>query len=164
MTGMFTMRMDKWVRVGSGFGLLLLLLAQEKVCPWLLATPGKSKPNTHAATPPSSEADRTQKKQDKKNLPHVLPDAPAPRWPASWSQTTLRQTTGARDGVVSRGRRDSAPSRSAWASNVGGDRWAWHRLLEPVEPVGMLQSTARSSVPVDPAVRTCISRTGPPRS
>lgn len=162
MFGMPSLRVDKWMRVGAGFGLLLLLAAQEKVCPWLLAPPSESDPNAAAPQPPQPDGDEGPGKRGAKRLPYVLPDATAPRWPAAWNQTTLRQTTGWHDGVVSCGQRDPSAGGSAPVQGTRPDRWAWHCFLQPVQPRGLIERLDSAVTPTDPAVRTSISRTGPP--
>ena len=106
MLEMLTLRVDKWLREGSGVGLLLLLVAQEKVCPWLLMPPPPGVQRWCAASAPAADACKRSEKRTKPTLPCILPDAPAPRWPAGWSQTTIRQTTGVRDGVLTCGQKD----------------------------------------------------------
>lgn len=157
-----TLRVNKWMRVGAGFGLLLLLAAQEKLCPWLLTPPSESDPNAAGPQRPQPDADEEPRKRGAKHLPYVLPDATAPRWPATWKQITLRQTTGWHDGVVSCGERNPSTGGSAPVQGTPADPWAWHCFLQPVQPRGLIQPLDSAVTPVDPAVRTSISRTGPP--
>jgi hypothetical protein len=158
---MLALRVDKWLRVGSGFALLLFLVAQEKVCPWLVNPAGKAAPRPRATT---SDPTRTPDKREKPPVPLLLADAPAPRWPASWAQTTLRQPTGARDGAVGRGPRDHATGQSAPLPAAVGDTLAWHRFQQPLAALDSRLPLRNSCSPVDPAVRTCLCRTGPPRA
>jgi hypothetical protein len=39
---------------------------------------------------------------------------------------------------------------------------AWHRFLEPAAPAELADAFAALTPPVDPALQTVISRTGPP--
>ena len=163
ITQMLALRVDKWLRVGSGFVLLLFLVAQEKVCPWLVNPAGKAAPRPRATTADPTRQP-TPEKRAKPSVPLLLADAPAPRWPASWAQTTLRQTTGARDGVVSRGPRDRATGHLAPLLAAVGDSLAWHRFQQPLAALDSILPLRDLCSPVDPAVRTCLCRTGPPRA
>jgi hypothetical protein len=159
--GMLAMRVDKWLRVGSGLVLLLFVVAQEKVCPALVNPAGKATPRSRANT---TDPPRTPGKREKTPVPLLLADAPAPRWPASWAQTTLRQTTGARDGIVSCGPRDSVTGQPAPPLAATGDSLAWHRFQQPLAALDSILPLRDSRTPVDPAVRACLHRTGPPRA
>ena len=166
MTGMLTSRADKWTRIAIGLNLLLLLVAQQKLCPWLMTPPREAKPDPPDTHQNQSHDDRTDPEKPSNDLPFLLPDteAPAPRWPASWNQARLRQTTGWHDGVVSCGELDPSESHSPTAEASLPDRWAWHRFLLPVEPCGLSPRPVGPTLTTDPAVRTSISRTGPPRA
>lgn len=157
---MLAFRLDKWVRVAAGLGMLLLLLAQEKVCPWLLRRPHCAESQPAALPRAANETDAPEQRR-KPVLSHVLPDAPVPRWPASWNQVTLRQTTGARDGVVSCG--EENPRRDA-STRAAEDAPAWRCFLQPRRPVDSAPPAATYRVMADPAVRTSITPTGPPLS
>lgn len=164
------MRVDKGLRIGAGVGLLLLLAAQGKFCPWLTAPPpepqadgerpgaGGAPAAPDAAAAPGAPAEG--RKPAKPRLAHLLPDTAAPRWPASWSQVVIRQAAGARDGVISQGQRDpGAPVAAALPAAAGGD---WHRLQRPAGPENViLAATARRSPP-ETHFQTVIQRTGPP--
>lgn len=158
---MFALRVDKWLRVGSGFALLLFLVAQEKVCPWLVTPATKAAPRPRATT---SDPAGTPEKREKPAVPLLLADAPAPRWPASWAQTTLRQPAGARDGAVCCGPRDHAAGHSAPLQAAVGDALAWRCFQQPLAALDARLPLRDSCSPVDPAVRTCLCRTGPPRA
>lgn len=157
MLGMFTLRLDKSLRVACGVGLLWLLVVQEKLCPWLLTPPDQ--PESAVAAGSAAKPPPTRDKRAKPRLPHILPDTPLSRWPAGWFHHTLRQTPGDRDGVVSCGQQHPSPTERPPA--VGGDGLAWQCFQCPSEMVGLVLHVALRA-DVDPAVRTCISRTGPP--
>lgn len=112
VAGMLTFRADKWLRIGAGLGLVLLLAAQEKVWPWALrAAPAESdveprQPQPAPPTDPASSSD-AEKKPTKVLLPHLVPDATVPRWAVARDLTLRSTAPGARDGVVARGPRDT---------------------------------------------------------
>ncbi len=160
---MFGFRLDKLVRAICGLGMLWLLAAQEKVCPWLLTVPTAAGVNRPAAAP-GSESTSPKKKPAKKILPHVLPDATAPRWPAGWDTVAFRQTTGLRDGVTSCGQPDPTLSRvvgGAWAADATP---GWKRDLRRLELHQWIRPGADLLVLIDPSVRFCLMRTGPPHA
>jgi hypothetical protein len=159
---MFTLRLDKSLRVACGFGLLWLLVVQEKLCPWLLTPPSES--DSAAITPGSApQARPASDKRPKPRLPHILPDTPIPRWPVGWLQQTLRQAVGDRDGVVSCGQQNPGSRSSEPAPAADANLLGWRRFQCLVQMAGPVSSGTASSPHVDPAVRTCICRTGPPR-
>lgn len=168
MARMLSFRLDKWLRVGAGLGLLLLLAAQEKVCPWAWRLPESGARDSAEAPVPSpassdaEDADSPERKDKPRVLPYLLPDATAPRWPAAWNQVTVRQTIGARDGVVSCGKRDPARQDKPDHSAAGCDAASWRRFLRTQHGDWAIPLAARVVVG-DPAIRTSISRTGPPR-
>jgi len=161
MREMLSLRTDRCVRVGAGLGLLLLLAAQEKACPWLVTAPVKPERGTGAAPAPPGNEPKPHKRA-KKSLPHLLPDTPTLRRSAATSQITLRQTAGARDGVVSCGQRDPLSAGGNSATLAGGDPYGWQLLLGAMRPAGWVLPPARDFRPMDAAVRTCIRPTGPP--
>ena len=157
MLGMFTLRLDKSLRVACGAGLLWLLVVQEKLCPWLLTPPDQPKPAIASGS--AAHPQPAHDKRAKPRLPHIVPDTPLSRWPAGWFHHTLRQIAGDRDGVVSCGPQN--PSTTERPPAAGADLPTWHRFQCLSEAVGsVLHATPLAGV--DRAVRTCISRTGPP--
>ncbi len=161
MGGMFTWRVDKSLRIGAGLGLLLLLVAQEKVCPWLFTPLERGNPAQADAPDAPKPTQQSEQKEESKEqaLPHVLPDAPAPRWPAAWSQLSLRETICTRDGVHACGglRPAAVPAGDKEAHTVCN----WRRLaVRPFEWV--LPYTGVEVHFVDPAVETELCRHGPP--
>ena len=161
---MLTLRVSKCLRLVAGFGLLLLLMAQQKLCPWLVSPSSKPQPGAATTASTNSEQDDAARKRESRRLPFLLPDtpAPAPRWASACSQVLLRHSTGWRDGVVSCGERSPSTGNSHAGQPVVADHWAWHRFLLPVEPRGLPQPPADVLTAIDPAVRTSISPTGPP--
>jgi hypothetical protein len=159
---MLILRLEKSLRVACGVGLLGLLVVQEKLWPWLLTAPDPPQPPV-AAADPTSQAPPTPDKRANPRLPYILPDTPLSRWPASCFDQTLRQTAGDRDGVVSCGQQDPKPGTTTLLPAAGADALAWRRFQSPSGAVGMVaDATAALPLGVSTAVRTCISRTGPP--
>jgi hypothetical protein len=165
---MLTLRVVKWLRLSAGLGLLLLLAAQQKVCPWVFKVTG-DKPTESAEaesaplpTAPDADSDADDARTNKRTLPHLLPDATAPRWPASAHQSTARQVTGARDGVVSCGEREPSRDPRTFGHPACAVVPPWLDLraawLERRVPI-----VTRSTVHRDPALHSAINRTGPPR-
>lgn len=154
---MQTVRADNWLRVGSGVALLLLLAAQEKVCPALLRAPRPVAQPADTPTGPSKP-----KKRAAPVLPHIVPDATAPRWPAAMSiQTAFRLALGDRDGTPAGGRQRLLVSDDLGVvvadSAPGGCRFDNRPAPDTVLP-----SPTIGTVPRDPALGASIDRRGPP--
>ncbi len=161
MTGMLTLRADKWVRIGAGGALLLLLLAQQKLCPWLLAPPAPADPAPAEADTATANEDKEEQQRQAARLPHLLPDAaaaPAPRWSASWDADRHRATTGWHEGVVACGPRDQGAPPTVAVS----DEFNWHVFLCPVAPAQRASLVAGHVPAIHAVLITTILRTGPP--
>jgi hypothetical protein len=175
---MLTLRVDKWLRVGAGCGVLLLLVAHQKLCPWLVDPPtsieaesAKTKPHHRFDFLPVRLADPLPDDEEPAKhtlpwLPYLLPDSAAvtPRWPVSWNVVALRPAAGWRDGIVScGGLRPGVRGLSAQTPIDAADL-AWHVFLTPAEPAGFSTSQHITCLTlVHPAVGSSIVRTGPPR-
>jgi hypothetical protein len=158
---MFALRVDKWLRVVAGFGLLGLLVVQEKVWPWLLKAPGG--PDTRAVAPGhASKTDPASEKRVKPGLPLILPDTPISRWPAGWLYQTTRHTAGDRDGVTSCGPQNPRSAGPQRLPALGADPLAWHCFQTAADGPRCADLVTQQPCHADPAVHTCISRTGPP--
>ncbi len=164
MDEMLTLQVDKWLRVGAGFGLLLLLGAQQKLCPWLSHPPSEAEGRVAEAKGSHDDEGQSPGKREPKRLPYLLTDTPAPdpRRPAAWNQATLRKTIGWHDGVVSCGEQNPSSGASPADQPAIANSPAWHRFQQPVEPARLPRRPVCPTVLIDPAVRTSISRTGPP--
>lgn len=170
MAGMLILRTEHWLRVGAGFGLLLLLATQEKLCPWVLTPPSETPSDAvdaSAAPPdapaPAEDADPSRDARTKRKappLPLLLPDATAPRWPAFFGDVSVDHVISARNGVVACGFNRPPPAPAPSPAAVVS---TWRRLdtalldFLPARP-----ATARR-VPAHPALGTTLLRTGPPR-
>jgi|GEM_PF-6779528 len=152
---MLNLRADKTTRVACSLAVLLLLALQEKVWPWLLAAPADGRT---ADTQPEQQRSSSTKKT--KRLPHIVPDAAAPRWTSGWAQAALRLAVGARDGVVSCGSRRPATGEQGSAALPADCTWAgWLKRSDGV----VILLTAQVSCDFrDPAVHIVLLRTGPP--
>ncbi len=155
---MFILRLDKSLRVACGVGLLGLLVVQEKLWPWLLTAPDAPQPPV-AAPDPTGQRPGTEKRPNPR-LPYILPDTPFSRWPAGCFDQTLRRAAGDRDGVISCGQQNPSGAATPLPAADAGDL-AWQHLQWLSGAVGVVDTTA-PLLGVSPAVRTCISRTGPP--
>jgi hypothetical protein len=149
--GMLNLRADKWMRVCAGVGLLALLAAQEKVWPGLVTPPPVEPPTDPASTDPPQERPRPV-------LPHIVPEAPAPRWPVSGAQ---RLTDAARDGVVSCGQQH--PGVASEAAPPSGADTSW-RDLQTYLPDRAGEHSQCDALPSDPSLATHLLRTGPPHA
>lgn len=160
MAKMLSLRADKPLRVACGLGMLLLLAAHEKVCPWLRTPAPRDVPDPAQPTAPPS-TDSSPAKRAPKRLPHVLPEVAAPRWPTGWTLGPPRAT--GRPGVAD----ESDPHRdddSVRPVLVAGPLWGWWQPWTPAGPI--VESTATgvvSYVPRDPSIQTSIRPLGPPR-
>lgn len=166
MGRMLTIRADKSTRLACGLGLVLLVAAQEKAWPWLLEVPETPQRDTRATSTPATPGDDDGDKSDSEKkarppLPHVVPDAPVPRWPAGWAEATARQALGVRDGVVSCGPREGGHQHVSPVAIPPTTAW-WQMLTgHAPNPIVAAQSVQHVS---DPALAVCIRRTGPPRA
>lgn len=106
MPRMRLQKLDMWVRLSAGCGLIILVSAQQKLCPWLFSAPGE--PPAPAAPVTDTESDQQRRTTDPRHrdappprLPYLLQGATnaAPRAATHWSPTSYRATTGWRDGV-----------------------------------------------------------------
>jgi hypothetical protein len=158
---MFPRRTNNWLRVGAGFGLVFLLAAQQKLWPWLGGPPNRTA--APRRLPAESDSDWGARKRAAKQLPYILPDTPAPRWPAAWHDASLRQTAGWRDGAVARGEREPSSGTSPVGAMSGSDPLAWHRFLDPSGPGDGIQPTPCRVVFPFTILAASISPTGPPR-
>ena len=169
MNGMLALRTEKWVRISSGLGLLLLVVAQEKVGPSMqVAVAGPqadlARKNASANDPagteskPGDPASKSDEK-DKPVLPHLVPDVSAPRWPVSWGETAHRLVLRPRDGVD--GPRLLPQNSDAALLLIGGESWGWYCFLPTLEHRGIRPLLTWVPSP-DPALRTTLCYTGPP--
>ncbi len=158
MVGMPKLRADKPLRVACGVGLLLLLAAHEKVCPWLWTPPQADKPD--AASPPTSPCDKSPAKKAPKRLPHVLPEVAAPRWPTGWPAGIARDN-GPGGQSEARGPDSGDDSVRLLPTNAPVRGW-WLDFGPPATPRECVAVGVVRAVPPDPAVQSCLRRTGPP--
>lgn len=162
MAGMLTSRLDRWMRVGAGCGLLLLLVAQQRLCPWLTTAPRDvDECVADAADTKSTTTDEETTKRAIPQLPYVAAgmSAPLPRWSELNDQTTIRRTLGHHDGVQPcgphvGGSRDLSGDAPSFATQWPVPPIAGPLVLRP-------QRARRTTVPLIVFDGT-ICRTGPP--
>ncbi|MBK9127556.1 MAG: hypothetical protein IPM13_07115 [Phycisphaerales bacterium] len=157
-------RFEMPARLGAAGSLLLLLVVQQKLCPWPIATREPQPPEEPARDVVplgADDADAGAPVPAKRPIPppplYIVPDAPAPRWAALWSDAAARLAVGWHDGVVSCG----PPSPKCEASPA---------LLPPAAPRAWTHleafvtegAVAPPCSPCHPALGTCLVRTGPP--
>jgi hypothetical protein len=151
-------RFENPTRLGAAGSLLLLLIAQQKLCPWMVAPP-EAPPDAAercATQAPGDPAD-AEPRPAPKPLLYIVPDAPAPRWAPLWTAAAAGQSAGWHDGVISCGPPRGAiefvaacpadPSRP-WTR---GEAFVAQRAAPPPD---LAQR--------DPGLETCVIRTGPP--
>ncbi len=155
-------RFEMPARLGAAGGLLLLLIVQQKLCPWPIATREAQPPEEPARdVVPLGGDDADAPAPAKRPVPppplYIVPDAPAPRWAALWSDAAARLAVGWHDGVVSCGpprpKVDSAPALLSSATPR-----AWNCL----DAFITARAVAPPRSPCHPALGTCLVRTGPP--
>lgn len=158
---MLAFRVDRWVRIVAAAGLLCLLIAQQKLCPWLASPPHQPEPRT--ATPPTDvpAEDPAAQKSATRPLPYLLPGTcvTAPRLGGVFDQTAQRQGTGWHDGVVSCGPREPQAAPDVPAAPPGS---TW-RDLQCLAVLPWIDGAQTDVVHLDqPAIGSVIQRTGPP--
>jgi hypothetical protein len=149
---MRSVRLDNTARLCAAGGLVLLIVAQQKLCPWLhtaieIQTPGTGR----------DAADEHGRKRVA--LPYVVPDVSAPRWSGAAQYSSVRQTVGSHDGVPRRGaQRPTTPAPD------GAILDALHWPIMSLCPADDGERVVAAGAPLrlHPALRSTISTTGPP--
>jgi len=161
---------DKLVRLSAGAGLVLLLAAEQKVCPWLLHPPAKARVGggqtqpAHPARADQGPAERTAAPQRPKPEPlsliSALPQALPARWSWSADGAIWQELSGHRDGVVVCGPLRPSPAPSTQGTPANFPSW---RLLDGQPPVVRAAEPRQAAGRIaDPAIATLLLRTGPP--
>ncbi len=169
------------MRLGGGLGLLLLLVAQQKVCPWVLSAPSASTRARHAprsgpvagdapracpgpAGPASPAGKPPMPAQRQASISGLLVDAVPVRWPGLPNRATLEESVGWREGTVARGPLDTSTGSSAALPVAILPDLHWP--ADHSDPCGRFLSIFQGvSSPIrDPALSTVLLRTGPPRT
>lgn len=171
MIGMFQVWVDKLVRISAGLAMLLLLAAEEKVCPCLYTPPAdpaapqtapKNADPLPATDSASDPTDGDEPTPEPLSLVAVLPDVLPVRWPGQPRRAALAETTGAYGGTVACGPRDrsggNGPDTAAWTEPIP----PWLVGFAPPALTGTIQPSNRTVAVRDPAVATILLRTGPP--
>lgn len=158
-------RLDKWARLGAGLGVILLLVAQEKVWPWI-ARPQPTADATQVAetqTPPASNPepsdDSDQAPHSKRVLPHLTLEAAFPRWASGFDAAARHEALQERDGVIAAG--SLRPTATATPNDTNDDVAALWRVQLVIQRLAA-PATARAALPPHPALHSVLQRTGPP--
>lgn len=163
MPGMRLQKLDMWVRLSAGCGLIILVSAQQKLCPWLFSAPLEQPPVPpvvdDARTAANRATDQGHRDTPPPRLPYLLQGATTatPRAATHWSPTSYRATTGWRDGV--RAASLSVPSGSAQAS-VLATRLAWPHATDL--PSGLRPTGPAPLVGPQTLMGVALFPTGPP--
>ncbi len=172
---MLLSRLERWLRVSAGLGVLLLLVAQEKVWPWALRGLPLEQPAvdqqqplvpqtlaTSAADVADTSAPTDEEQKDQPVcLPYMVPDACAPRWPTTCHPFETRQSIGTRDGVVSCGSRH--PGERAGVDTLPlAIIPDWRVLQRPAVRFVMVCERLSEAGGFDPAIFTALRRLASP--
>lgn len=173
---------DKALRISGGLAVLILLTAEEKLCPWLLTPP------INAASRAAGQEKTGSGREPISNLPgdaDSLPDragpaSPNPAAPAQptgqphslWfdavpvrsagqlSGMTLKGLALSREGTVARGPLQQGANAPAWPAVSAWPHW--NPLSEPPPVAAILPAWVGHPIARDPALLTSLMRTGPP--
>ncbi|MBK9120727.1 MAG: hypothetical protein IPM18_14195 [Phycisphaerales bacterium] len=158
--GMLSTRLDHWLRLGSGLGVLLLVAAQERVLPRWASEPAQPahpvqqipfENDLPGGEPPPSEHSNDL------GFPQIMPDCTVPRAAAGGLHAAWRMTLGDRAGVVVSGPRDGYSGCAALEAVTAASWRALQVAIVWQAPTAPVQGPIR-----DPAILRTITRTGPP--
>jgi hypothetical protein len=160
---------DRVARLAAAAGFLLLLVAEAKVCPWLLLLPvasdtphAEAERSEVAAAPLTEEGEPVEPpEQQAVNLAAWLPDVLPVRWPTHCSRVAQQELVGPRDGTVACGPLHLSGQQTypAGADDPGAP---WHATLQLLpDPVSRPAQPGCQRIQ-DPAISIFLQRTGPP--
>lgn len=158
-------RADKLLRLTAGLGLLLMLAAEEKVCPWLLAPPVDA--DAPGSTTPADATDNSSQDADPNPEPlswvGCLPDAAPPARVASLARMwIIEQGMDRHAGVIACGPVRPPRTHTLPAYLLVDTRGC------PTRPPLSLDEFARTAVSLprsaNPAMGTAITIHAPPMS
>ncbi len=154
---MRSVRLDNTARLAAASGLLLLIIAQQKVCPWLL-TP--IEPVCTSTSDASDQSTPGAPERKRASPPYVVPDVSAPRWSGASQFASARQTVGAQDGVPRRGAQPPTTPPTVDESILDASLWP----LVAFTCIGDGECVALNDplLRLHPALRSTIRPTGPP--
>lgn len=149
---MRSVRLDNTARLCAAGGLMLLIVAQQKLCPWLRTPVETSAPSTGRDA-------REERGRKRAALPYVVPDVSAPRWSGAAQFSTARQAVGAHNGVPRWGaQRPTPPAPDDTFVDV--THWPIPAPLGAHD--GERLVAAGQPMRLHPALRSTIRPTGPP--
>ena len=170
---------DKFIRISGGLALLLLLAAEQKVCPSLMTPPsGATSPGSArelddpAATrlpagpaePAPTDGEQSSRKRPPLSLTSVLPDAVPARRVGPLSRAALEETFGRRYVTVARGPLNASEGAGVEWLPASTPAPPWRPESEPPPILAADRPSAAVCSIRDPALETTLLRTGPPRS
>ena len=171
---MFRIWTDKLVRICTGAAILLLLAAEQKVCPWLLVPPKPPKSTEAARNPaelqatdkhPPSPSNPIQKHESSRiplSLTSILPEAMPVRRPSPLNRASLEETVGYCEGTIAYGPLHTSGLRGNQVDGLAESIPPW-RLLGRLLPVADRRPPWNAELQVrDPALTSILLRTGPP--
>jgi hypothetical protein len=176
MLGMRRLWTDRLVTISGGVAVLLLVAAQQKICPRLLTPPhspaknGVSAGQTGPATAPVGQAPANPDGPGRPNpgqkraplaLTNLLPDAIPARWASVPTRAALEEHVGWRDGLYALG--PLTPPRSGAAPDQAAlPPWLGLAAFPPAALIDAGGAPVRPEPHRHPALETVIRRTGPP--
>jgi hypothetical protein len=158
-------RTHRLLRFSTGGALLLLLTAEAKAWPRLLAAPANRADPTISAGSPDPAAAQKQDRQRQRHRPaaaEMFPDAVPARMARGTELDAPGELAGRRAGAVASGIIGRGPDSSRWATPPAGSIAPWRQFLRSADSLP-LDPTCRRHHVQDPAIRTVLCRTGPPR-
>jgi len=157
---------DNVVKISGGLAVLLLVAAEEKVCPWFVSPPSATRKTTNSAAsgttaPPAPVEKPTPTKSAPLTVLSALPDAVLARWPGGPNRALPAETEAWHDGTVARGPVQPPPAERPAAAERPLPSWLRFHILFPA--VAATVPLTDWSPACDPALRSVLQRTGPPR-
>lgn len=157
---------DRLARLSAGLAVVVLLAAEEKVCPHLLIPPApadaEQRGGPEAAPAPGSRppAGGSKSAEAPAGLTPLLPDVIPARWSGWADRVAQQETIGAREGTVACGPLavKRAPGSVAAVAAAAG----WWRAFVGRPDLHVVAPRVPARAVQDPAVKTLLLRTGPP--
>ena len=177
MGGMLKTWADKLVRISAGVALLLLLAAEEKVCPWLLVPPTQpdaSQGAVDAGTLPEAPlpgddtaGDQSPDESSRRplSLSGLFPDVVPARRTSNVDRAAFEEAIGRREGTVACGPLHVTHGADQFAPPaLTRPIAAWRAALLPQPLLGAAVARDGLRTIRDPAIQTILLQTGPPLS
>jgi len=164
MVGCRTYRL---LRLSTGGALLLLLTAEAKAWPRLLAEPA-NRADPAVSTGSADSVSAPEQKEGRQRPRHrpaaseMFPDAVPARMPRGTEAGAPGELAGRRAGAVASGIIGRLPDSSQWAAAPARSVTPWCQLLRSADLLPLDPACRRHHVQ-DPAICTILCRTGPPQ-